>query len=58
MTDLPIDPDAARAIAEGRHGDPFAVLGLHRRGAAWVVTGFDPGAEAMTVLVGLSLIHI
>ena len=52
MTDLPIDPDAARAIAEGRHGDPFAVLGLHRRGAAWVVTGVDPGAEAMTVLVG------
>ncbi len=52
MTDLPIDPDAARAIAEGRHGDPFAVLGLHRRGAKWVVTGFDPGAEAMTVLVG------
>ncbi len=45
-----IDPETAKAIAEGRHGDPFAVLGLHRRGSKWVVVAFDPGAEAMTVL--------
>ena len=45
-----IDADTATAIAEGRHGDPFSVLGLHKRGSKWVVVAFDPGAEAMTVL--------
>ena len=54
MTDLLIDPSAAAAIAEGRHGDPFGVLGLHKRGGKWVVSGFDPGAQAMQVLVGKS----
>jgi 1,4-alpha-glucan branching enzyme len=52
MTDLLIHPDEAAALAEGRHGDPFAVLGLHKRGGTWVVLGFDPGAEAMFVLTG------
>ncbi len=47
-----IDPAAAAAIAEGRHGDPFALLGLHKRGGKWVVAAFDPGAQAMAVLVG------
>jgi 1,4-alpha-glucan branching enzyme len=45
-----IDLETAQAIAEGRHGDPFAVLGLHKRAGKWVVVAFDPGAEAMTVL--------
>jgi 1,4-alpha-glucan branching enzyme len=52
MTDLLIHPDEAAAIAQGRHGDPFSVLGLHKRGGTWVVLGFDPGAEAMVVLTG------
>ncbi|GLS87598.1 1,4-alpha-glucan branching enzyme GlgB [Cypionkella aquatica] len=52
MTDLLIDPGAARAIAEGRHGDPFSVLGLQKRGGKWVVLGFDPGAERLFVLPG------
>jgi 1,4-alpha-glucan branching enzyme len=50
MSEL-IDEGAAWAIAEGRHGDPFSVLGLHKRGA-WVVTAFVPGAEALWVLTG------
>jgi 1,4-alpha-glucan branching enzyme len=50
MTDLLIDQAAALAIVEGRHGDPFAVLGMHPRGKKWLVLGFDPGAEAMSVL--------
>src|SRR3989338_6588125 len=52
MTDTLIDPNEAAAIAEGRHGDPFSVLGLQKRGGKWVVLGFDPGAEAMWVLTG------
>ena len=52
MTSQLIDPNAAAAIAEGRHGDPFAVLGLHKRGGKWVVLAFDPGAEGLQVLVG------
>ena len=45
-----IDHGAARAIVEGRHGDPFSVLGLHERGGTWVVTAFVPGAERLRVL--------
>ena len=47
-----IDPGAALAIAEGRHGDPFSVLGLHKRQGAWVVTAFVPGASHVEVLTG------
>ena len=50
MTDLLIHPEEARAIVEGRHGDPFSVLGLHQRGGRWVLLAFDPGAEALQVL--------
>jgi 1,4-alpha-glucan branching enzyme len=45
-----IDPGTARAIVEGTHGDPFSVLGLHKRGRYWVLTAFVPGAERLTVL--------
>ena len=48
--DTLIAPDVAKAILEGTHGDPFAVLGLHQRGKLWVVTAFVPGAETVTVL--------
>ncbi len=47
-----IEPGAALAIAEGRHGDPFSVLGLHKRDGAWVVTAFVPGATSVEVLTG------
>lgn len=40
-----MDHDTARAIVEGRHGDPFAVLGPHPGEGGWTVTVFQPGAE-------------
>jgi 1,4-alpha-glucan branching enzyme len=43
--------DIARAIAEGRHDDPFGILGPHRRGDRLEVTAFDPGAERLSVLL-------
>ncbi len=44
-TTLP--PGAIEAIVEGRHGDPFAVLGLHEADGALVVRAFVPGADAV-----------
>ena len=38
------------AIVSGRHGDPFAVLGLHQSGNLWVARAFVPGAEQVEVL--------
>ena len=50
---MKLDAAAARAVCEGRHGDPFAVLGPHPRGdgATWV-RAFLPHAEAVTVVSG------
>jgi 1,4-alpha-glucan branching enzyme len=50
MTQTALDPAAWQAIVEGRHGDPFAVLGPHQSGRDWVVTAFVPGAERLFVL--------
>ncbi len=50
MTPL-LDSGAALAIVEGRHGDPFAVLGPHPKGKEWVVTAFVPGAAKLVLLV-------
>ena len=50
MTQTPLDPGTAQAIVEGRHGDPFAVLGPHQVGVDWVVTAFVPGAERLWLL--------
>jgi 1,4-alpha-glucan branching enzyme len=50
------DPDwtlpapEVEAIVSGRHGDPFAALGLHQSGNDWVVRAFVPGAEELEVL--------
>ena len=41
---------AVEAIAHGRHGDPFAVLGPHGAGADRMVCAFLPGADSVTVL--------
>ena len=38
------------AILAGRHGDPFAVLGLHATGSGLVARCFIPGAEAVQAL--------
>ena len=50
MTTATLDPATAKAIVEGRHGDPFSVLGQHQRGRDWVVTVFVPGAETLSVI--------
>ncbi len=49
-----LDTETAGAIVAGRHSDPFAVLGLHKRGKAQVVTAFAPGAESLWVQYGRS----
>ncbi|MEO1688641.1 MAG: 1,4-alpha-glucan branching protein GlgB, partial [Pseudomonadota bacterium] len=38
--------DALALIAEGRCGDPFAVLGAHPLAQGWALRAFLPGAEA------------
>ncbi len=50
MTTLSLDSGAAQAIVEGRHGDPFAVLGPHPKGKEWVVTVFVPGAAKLSLV--------
>ena len=53
MSDAPlVDPGSAQALINGTHGDPFAELGLHKRGKVWVVTAFVPGADKLWVLTG------
>ncbi|MDX1572314.1 MAG: 1,4-alpha-glucan branching enzyme, partial [Xanthomonadales bacterium] len=37
-------------LVEGRHGDPFAVLGPHRDGSVRVVRGFFPEAKAVALV--------
>ena len=49
--DSAFEPQAARAICEGRHGDPFGVLGPHDLGKGVVVRAFVPGAERLTLLL-------
>ncbi|WP_435310699.1 1,4-alpha-glucan branching protein GlgB [Primorskyibacter sedentarius] len=49
---IALDPDSAKSIAEGRHGDPFSILGLHDRGGTPTVTAFVPGADVVEVLTG------
>ena len=51
MTPATLDPGTAAAITGGRHGDPYAVLGPHQVGKAWVVTAFVPGAEKLSLVV-------
>jgi 1,4-alpha-glucan branching enzyme len=49
-----LDASSIRAVVEGEHGDPFAVLGPHPvqtpAGAAVVVRAMLPGASAVRVL--------
>ena len=52
MADNDVDEGTAWAIAEGRHGDPFSVLGPQKRGKGWLITAFVPGAGRLWVLSG------
>jgi 1,4-alpha-glucan branching enzyme len=45
-----IDQGALYALVEGRHGDPFSVLGLHGLGNGCVIRAFLPGAVSVDVL--------
>lgn len=48
-------PDQMAALCQGRHGDPFAVLGPHRDDAGGMqVRAFMPGARAVQVLAATS----
>ena len=42
-----LSPGAIDASVEGRHGDPFAVLGVHEADGAIVVRAFVPGADTV-----------
>jgi 1,4-alpha-glucan branching enzyme len=44
------DPGAAEAIAQGRHGDPFAVLGPHATPDGTAVRTFQPQAQSVAVI--------
>src|SRR2546427_1283279 len=54
LSRMTLDPHAIRAVVEGEHSDPFAVLGPHRvqtpDGAAVAVRAIVPGAAAVRVL--------
>ena len=52
MNEDTLDHGSALALVEGRHGDPYSVLGQHQHGKGWVVTAFVPGAEKLWVLGG------
>ncbi len=47
-----LDPGIAAALAHGRFGDPFAVLGPHAGPAGRFVRVFLPGAQTVAVLQG------
>ncbi|GAB0113526.1 1,4-alpha-glucan branching protein GlgB [Acidisoma sp. C75] len=70
MNDRPAEqyrphPAAVEALIEGRHGDPFGLLGLHEDGMGPALRVFYPGALAVEALAreggaslgSLSLIH-
>ena len=39
-----VDDASLQALIEGRHGDPFAILGPHLAGGGSIVRAFMPGA--------------
>jgi 1,4-alpha-glucan branching enzyme len=49
---LSIDPAAARALAQGRVGDPFALLGPHPTDGVCIVRAYVPGAQAVEAIGG------
>ena len=53
MTDLVssnLDATTLSAIIDGRHADPFAVLGPHEEGGAVIIRAFVPAATRMEVI--------
>jgi 1,4-alpha-glucan branching enzyme len=50
MTLAPALREQFRAVAEGRHGDPFAILGIHSTVTGRVVRSLQPQASGVTLL--------
>ena len=42
------DDSDVKGIVEGRHTDPFGVLGLHEIAGVWVARAFVPHAESVS----------
>ena len=49
-TDIKRNSDAFAALAEGRHRDPFALLGIHSVGKSRVVRTFQPQAKQIDLI--------
>ncbi|MDX2411663.1 MAG: 1,4-alpha-glucan branching protein GlgB [Woeseiaceae bacterium] len=49
-TDIRRNSDAFAALAEGRHRDPFALLGIHKVGKSRVVRTFQPQAKQVDLI--------
>ncbi len=45
-----LTPEAIAAVCEGRHGDPFSILGLHKEAERLVVRAFLPNADRCVVV--------
>jgi 1,4-alpha-glucan branching enzyme len=45
-----ISAEAVQALVDGRHGDPFAILGPHSVGSMSVVRALAPGAQQIEVV--------
>ena len=50
LVDGTIDSAALDALREGRHGDPFSLLGMHEEGGTIVVRAFLPWAREVAVI--------
>lgn len=42
--------EGLQALADGRHGDPFAILGRHQHGDITIVRGLFPGALSVSAI--------
>ena len=49
-TDYQEHRDAFDALVEGRHGDPFSVLGIHKSGKSRLVRTFQPYASRIEII--------
>ncbi|TCH98261.1 1,4-alpha-glucan branching protein GlgB [Roseococcus sp. SYP-B2431] len=56
MADPALHPDALAALIDGRHGDPFSILGPHETEAGPVVRVFLPGASGVSLVSGGSVL--
>jgi 1,4-alpha-glucan branching enzyme len=45
-----IEPSGVQSLVEGRHGDPFGVLGQHPTDGGSIIRVFMPGALSVEVL--------